>query len=750
MKKIFLAVLLSIFLATSCFAGQLLPYPKFKATDAVGVPYSGGKLYTYAPGTSTAKAAYTDVNLTVPAANPIVLDSSGEAAVYLKGKYKIILKTSADVTVWTLDNVQGMGDWEEGRYYVDAGETDQGATGSGNSIAAHLVTIGSKNAVLRFANTDTSGTTSYTVSTSVIIPANVRLEFDPGAALVKGTGSPTVTINGPMEAERRQIFSGWSTGNIVFAAGVINEVYPEWWATNTTPGTTDMQSAIQCAIDALAGNPGTVSLAAQTYGMTSGVTATGNRQHIKGAGAQATTISLSPSGTTVVFTFGNSSGTPQVVNCSITGIGFTSSDTTYKKTMIRTYNIQKMRIADIMSPDGLWSGATSVGLNLMGADAYTVEQIQLSADIPIQISNNPSAGHPDIDHFVFRDVYLYATNSTNPCFLIDTGLLVQNLTWEGYNGFARGSYGIYWNDTTGASPALNLSFKNIRWEQSENNSGYFFLIERASSNVYQLNIENCYTASATYTYGFLRLKNVYYPRVVGSVHFCTTSPYGIYAYLSGIVSSLRFQDFMTLGTLTDATTYGLHKNYDSYDNDNNFSVVGNDVKYTHFARGPKIPVPIQSELGVYDNNFRAYSNGKGMVLTSPNGAVTKLIRLSDAGAVEVVELGTDTPPDTPPIPDAANLITTWANLSYDTFTNTAGAVTSAIYTTSGTQSANTGVSSCHRPGELYPHRDLDVKLGAGPDSDISQFPIVPAGEFRGAGFRGKCVYIHGGNECLMV
>ncbi len=85
---------------------SFLPYPKFRGyVPSTGAVLAGGKLYSYAPGTSTAKATYTTSALTTANANPTVLDSEGEAMVYLSGAYKFVLKTSADVEVWTEDNV---------------------------------------------------------------------------------------------------------------------------------------------------------------------------------------------------------------------------------------------------------------------------------------------------------------------------------------------------------------------------------------------------------------------------------------------------------------------------------------------------------------------------------------------------------------------------------------------------------------------------------------------------------------------
>jgi len=90
--------------------GILMQSPKFQVVDSAGAPLSGGKLYTYGSGTTTPKATYSDRGLTTPNANPVVLDSRGEAVVWLAlGAYKFVLKTSADVTVWTVDEIYGGG-----------------------------------------------------------------------------------------------------------------------------------------------------------------------------------------------------------------------------------------------------------------------------------------------------------------------------------------------------------------------------------------------------------------------------------------------------------------------------------------------------------------------------------------------------------------------------------------------------------------------------------------------------------------
>jgi hypothetical protein len=85
---------------------SLLTYPKFSAQDAIGVNLSGGLVYFYEAGTSTPKDTYSDSSFTVANTNPVVLNSRGEADIYLNGTYKIVLKDASDAEIWTQDNFE--------------------------------------------------------------------------------------------------------------------------------------------------------------------------------------------------------------------------------------------------------------------------------------------------------------------------------------------------------------------------------------------------------------------------------------------------------------------------------------------------------------------------------------------------------------------------------------------------------------------------------------------------------------------
>lgn len=81
--------------------------------DNNGVILSGGKIYTYAAGTSTNATTYTSSSGITAHTNPIILDSAGHVPsgeIWLTDgiSYKFVIKKSDDTLIGTYDNISGI------------------------------------------------------------------------------------------------------------------------------------------------------------------------------------------------------------------------------------------------------------------------------------------------------------------------------------------------------------------------------------------------------------------------------------------------------------------------------------------------------------------------------------------------------------------------------------------------------------------------------------------------------------------
>ena len=81
--------------------------------DNNGVILSGGKIYTYAAGTTTPQTSYTSASGTTPHANPIILDSAGRVPggeIWLTDGlvYKFVIETATGSLLGTYDNITGV------------------------------------------------------------------------------------------------------------------------------------------------------------------------------------------------------------------------------------------------------------------------------------------------------------------------------------------------------------------------------------------------------------------------------------------------------------------------------------------------------------------------------------------------------------------------------------------------------------------------------------------------------------------
>jgi len=165
----------------------LAPYVFWQEFDNYGEPLAGGKVHTYAAGTTTDKVTYTDADETAQNTNPIILDSAGRANIWLdEGAYKFVITDSNDVVIRTVDDFTGDAAGAIVSYYVSANLNLTAIYDNANIYASSTFTINLLSAAtagdgfqFRVLNTSTGVITidpnsSETINgaSTITIPAN--------------------------------------------------------------------------------------------------------------------------------------------------------------------------------------------------------------------------------------------------------------------------------------------------------------------------------------------------------------------------------------------------------------------------------------------------------------------------------------------------------------------------------------------------------------------------------------------------
>ncbi len=228
MKRILISLLLvlsMIGVSTSAFSAGNLSYPKFKAfKTGTGSPCVGCKLYVYTPGTTTKKNSYTDSTAATANANPVILDSNGEAPIWYTGTARLMLYSSADVLMWDIDNI-GYGSVDFGSYSASQFTTlalaDAAAVADGKSL---------------IIDRDFAISSSTTIGSHVIFVDGGSLTESGASASVSFTHQPTVLTDG-------QIFIGWEASDIIG----LSLAKPEWFGASEDSGTTDNYTYFEMA-----------------------------------------------------------------------------------------------------------------------------------------------------------------------------------------------------------------------------------------------------------------------------------------------------------------------------------------------------------------------------------------------------------------------------------------------------------------------------------------------------------------------
>lgn len=180
----------------------LVPYSRFRAVDDDNEPLVGGLLYSYAPGTSTPKATYTDHTLGTPNTNPIVLNANGEATVYIDGDTDLTLEDATSVLRW-------------GPIRASDGTTNQTQT---NATLSGTLTV-SSTAVTWSGNPTHSG--NHTFTNNVVVNGNTTLgdsgadSLTIGSSAVTWSNNPTHsgnhTFSGRIQVSAQPGFSAYTT-----------------------------------------------------------------------------------------------------------------------------------------------------------------------------------------------------------------------------------------------------------------------------------------------------------------------------------------------------------------------------------------------------------------------------------------------------------------------------------------------------------------------------------------------------------
>lgn len=277
--------------------------------DNNGVPLSGGKLYTYAAGTTTPQATYTNALGNVAHTNPIVLDSAGRVPggeIWLTdgAQYKMVLYTSASVLLGSWDNIIGI-----------------------NSNFLNY-------SIQEEVQTATAGQTVFTLATVSYLPGTNTLSvFVDGVnqydlSSYTETDSTTVTFSAGLHVGALVKF----TTAVTLSAGTTDSALVGYLPAGTGAVATTVQAklresvsaadygSIQAAVTAASVAGGVVSIGAGTFALGSTTLTVPSNVTIIGAGRGATNITYSGTGIAVDL-YANNSG-----NISITGISVTCSD----------------------------------------------------------------------------------------------------------------------------------------------------------------------------------------------------------------------------------------------------------------------------------------------------------------------------------------------------------------------------------------------------------------------------------------
>lgn len=339
--------------------------------DNDGNVLSGGKIYTYAAGTSTPQTTYTTGSGLIAHSNPIILDSAGRVStgeIWLTdgSVYKFVIKDANDTLIGSYDNIVGINSnfinytGSQEIQTATAGQTVFTLTTMAyqpgtNSLSVFVDGVNQYGPGAQYAYTETSST-SVTFVSGLHVGASVKFT----TAVINNTGSVDAS-----QVSYTAPYSGALVTNVRAKLAQIVSV-KDFGAVGD--GVADDTTALQAAINS--GKP--IFIPSGTYLYSSLTNLAQNNITIKGDGSNCTVLKFT--GTGIALDLGTSSGFRQGVNLS----GLTIEGNTNTTIIVRATCIARSMWEDINAREA--NSSTGIGFVFRACMLNKFESLVCSQD----------------------------------------------------------------------------------------------------------------------------------------------------------------------------------------------------------------------------------------------------------------------------------------------------------------------------------------------------------------------------------
>jgi hypothetical protein len=200
-------------------------------------------------------------------------------------------------------------------------------------------------------------------------------------------------------------------------------------------------------------------------------------------------------------------------------MGFTSTDTTTAKDMIRASDVSLFHVRGIVAIDNAWKGATSVGIRLRGREEIRIRDCQLYTDKPIVVESNPNFATYMLDHSSVESSVLVVTAAlTNACIDFTGSGAITNFACKRV-AFVRGAGAIKCN-LSAATASQVFEIENCRNEQTAGAAQFAYDFSNSGGGIIQgLSIKNSLSDPAL---GGIKLRNCNYTTITDMLLSSTT------------------------------------------------------------------------------------------------------------------------------------------------------------------------------------------------------------------------------------